>query len=138
MPSLRDLTTDECWARLRAEYTALVSFAHEGDLHAMPVNISVRDRSVWFRTEQGTKLAAARAGARMVVAVEWHDDLDHLGWSVAARGPAAVVPDGPPPDDAPVVRPWRQDAQYGEWVRVAVDTITGRQLALGTPPDREQ
>ena len=133
MPVLTELTVDECWARLQAEYTALVAFVHEDDVHVLPVNMSAHDRVIWFLTEAGTKLDAARAGVRMAVAVEWHDDVDHLGWSVTARGPSDVVPEGPGHEDRPVVRPWRRDAQRGQWVRIAVDTITGRQLALGSP-----
>ena len=133
MPILTELTVDECWARLQAEYTALVAFVHDHEIHVQPVNISAHDSSVWFRTQAGTKLDAARAGVRMAVAVEWHDEVDHLGWSVAARGPSQVVPDGPSHEQGMVVRPWRRDAQEGQWVRIAVDTITGRQLALGSP-----
>ena len=128
MPSLAELTPAECWTRLAAAYTAIVAFAHEDDVHVLPVNVCVRDRQVWFRTAEGLKLRAAAAGVRMAVAVERHDEVEHHGWSVCARGPASVEPDGPPRRDAPIVRPWRRDAHDGAWVRVAVDTITGRQL----------
>lgn len=128
MPTLVELPSDECWRRLAAEYTALLSFAFEDDVHVVPVNLCVRDRDVWFRTAEGAKLRAARAGVRMAVAVERHDDLTHGGWSVSARGPAGVEQEGPPARDAPTVRPWRRAAGDGAWVRVAVDTITGRQL----------
>lgn len=136
MPALVELPPAECWTRLAAEYTVLVCFAHDGDVHAMPVNACVRDRQVWFRTTEGVKLRAARAGTRMAVVVERHDDLDHHGWSICARGVAEVDPDGPPARGGPIVRPWRRGARDGTWVRVAVDTITGRQLALGAAPTR--
>lgn len=131
MPRLAELSTAECWTRLAAEYTALVAFAHEGEVHVLPVNVCVRDHDVWFRAGDGVAQQAARSGARMAVAVERHDDLAHAGWSVAARGDAGVDADGPPAQGAPTVRPWRRGAQQGAWVRVAVDTITGRQLVLG-------
>jgi hypothetical protein len=131
MPSLSALPPVECWARLEAVSTAMLAFAHEGDVHVVPVNICVRDRQVWFRTGEGVKRRAARAGVRMAVALEQHDDLSHGGWSVAARGPASLEPDGPPTRGRPTVRPWRRQAQEGDWVRVAVDTIEGRQLVLG-------
>ncbi len=134
MPSLAELTPAECWTRLEAEYTALLSFAHEDDLHCLPVNVCVRDRQVWFRSAEGLKLRAARAGVRMAVAVERHDAIEHGGWSVSARGPASVEEEGPPPGRGPIVRPWRRGAAGGAWIRVAVDTITGRQLVAGTIP----
>ncbi len=134
MPTLVELPPAECWTRLEAEYTALLAFAHDGDVHTMPVNVCVRDRQVWFRTLEGAKLRAARAGVRMAVAVERHDDLDHHGWSVCARGTARVESEGPPARGAATVRPWRRGAGDGAWVRVAVDTITGRQLVAGSSP----
>ena len=136
MPSLVELPPAECWTRLAAEYTVLVCFVHDGDVHAMPVNACVRDRQVWFRTADGVKLRAAQAGSRMAIVVERYDDLVHHGWSVCARGAARVDEGGPPARDAPTVRPWRRGARDGTWVRVAVDTITGRQLDFGRAPVR--
>lgn len=132
MPHLAELPPGECWARLEAEYTALLSFAHEHDVHAMPVNICIRDRQVWFRATEGVKLRAARAGVRMALTVEQHDDLTHGGWSVSARGTASTSDQGPPARGRPTVRPWRRGAQQGTWVHVAVDTITGRELVPGS------
>lgn len=131
MPTLAHLPASECWTRLAAAYTAVVSFAHEGEVHAMPVNCCVRDQAVWFRTASGVKLRAASSGARMAVTIHAHDELQHSGWSVSARGRASIRPEGPSGDGAPTVRPWLRDAGSGQWVRVDVDTITGRQLVLG-------
>lgn len=131
MPHLVDLPPAECWTRLAATSTASLAFALEGDVHVEPVNVCVRDRQVWFRSTDGLKLRAARAGVRMAVAIGAHDDVEHRGWSVTARGPASVEPEGPPAGDRPTVRPWRRDAADGAWVRVAVDTITGRELVPG-------
>lgn len=131
MPTLATLPVVECWTRLAGEYTAMLSFCHDGDVHAMPVNIVVRDRQVWFRAPEGAKLRAARGGTRMALAVHRQDAIDHAGWSVTARGRASVEEDGPPFDGGPPVRPWAMEARNGAWVHVAVDTITGRQLVLG-------
>lgn len=131
MPSLVDLPPVECWSRLEAASTASLAFTFEGDVHVEPVNVCVRHRQLWFRSGHGLKLRAARAGVRMAVAIGSHDDLEHVGWSVTARGPASVDPDGPAAEGRPTVRPWRRDAVGGHWVRIAVDTITGRELVLG-------
>ncbi len=128
MPTLGTMEVEDCWARLRGEYTAVLAFCHEADVHVMPVNLCVRGEQVWFRAADGAKLRAARAGSRMAVSVSRHDDLDHGGWSVTARGPATVMADGPPDDGSPAVRPWVLEARDGRWIRVVVDTITGRQL----------
>lgn len=134
MPTLAALPVVECWTRLEAEYTAMLSFCHDGDTHAMPVNFCVRDRQLWFRAPEGVKLRAARSGARMALSVHRQDAIEHAGWSVTARGPATVEPEGPSSRGTPTVRPWALEARGGTWVRVAVDTITGRQLVLGPVP----
>lgn len=134
MPHLAELPTAACWRRLQAAYTAVLAFTHEGDVHAMPVNVCARDGQIWFRATEGVKLRAARARARMAVVVEWHDELAHTGGSVTARGDAREAPEGPPPALRPPVRPWWGDAQRGTWVVVAVDTITGRALRSGGGP----
>ncbi len=129
MPTLRALPTSECWSRLGAAYTAVLAFCHDDDVHVMPVNLSVGDEQIWFRTNEGTKLRAARQGARMAVAVHQEAALEHGGWSVTARGPATVVVEGPPrAGGVPTVRPWALDAREGQWVHIAVDAITGREL----------
>ena len=131
MPQLAPLPPVECWHRLEAASTAFAAFTFEGDVHVEPVNVCVRDRQVWFRATDGLRLRAARAGVRVAVAIGAHDDLEHRGWSVTARGAASVDPDGPPARGRPTVRPWRREAMQGAWVRVPVDTITGRELVPG-------
>lgn len=132
MPRLAALPAAECWRRLAREYTAVVAFCHEDDVHVMPVNIGVRDHQVWFRTAEGAKLRAARAGARMAVSVQHHVDLDHVGWSLTARGPARVEATGPTGIGAPSVRPWLLTARDGAWVCITVDAITGRRIRSAT------
>lgn len=134
MPTLRALPTAVCWSRLGAAYTAVLGFCHEDDVHVMPVNLCVWNEQVWFRTNEGVKLRAAREGVRMAVAVHQEAALEHGGWSVTARGPVTVTADGPPRvSGARTVRPWALDAREGQWVRIAVDAITGREL--GHAPD---
>lgn len=131
MPTLTELSAAASWDRLAAAYTVLLAFAHDGDVHVMPVNAGAHDQQVWFRTTGDNALRAAGAGARMAVAIEHHDAFSHTGWSVTARGPARVAPEGPGTTGQATVRPWRGDARDGTWVCIAVDTITGRQLAVG-------
>lgn len=128
VPTLDTLPIAECWARLRGEYTAVLAFCHEHDVHVMPVNVGTRDEQIWFRAAEGVKLRAARDGARMAVSVQHHVELDHGGWSVTARGHARVEEEGPPHGGVPTVRPWMLTARSGQWVCIDVDTITGRQL----------
>ena len=76
MPHLEPVPERDCWELLGAAVTAQVSFWHEDEIHAMPVNIMVRDGQVWFRTpDEGIKVRAATANVRMAVAVAPPPDL---------------------------------------------------------------
>ncbi len=131
MPHLTPVPDVDCWDVLGAAVTAHVSFWHEDEIHAMPVNIMVRDGQIWFRTRpDGVKLRAAAANVRMAVAVTPPPDgLDHLGVSATARGPSRLAE---PPVGGITVRPWAPDARDGAWVCVDVDTVVGRRLAPGS------
>lgn len=134
MPTLTEMPTAACWQHLAAAYTVTLCFAHDGDVHAMPMNALVQDGEVWVRTAGAVAHRAAEHGVRMAVTVGEHDRADHTGWSVTARGPATVDDDGPAADGAPPLRPWRGRARDdGVWVRIDVDTITGRRLGAGGP-----
>lgn len=134
MPTLSEMPTAACWQHLSAAYTVTLCFAHDGDVHAMPMNALVRDGEVWVRTAGEVARRAAEHGVRMAVTVGEHDRAEHTGWSVTARGPAAVADDGPRPGGDLPLRPWRREARdEGTWVRIDIDTITGRRLGAAGP-----
>ena len=134
VPTLAEMPTAACWQHLAAAYTVTLCFAHDDDVHAMPMNAQVRDGEVWLRTSGRVARRAAVAGVRMAVTVGEHDRTEHPGWSVTARGPATVMDEGPAPGAGPSLRPWRPEARdTGTWIRISVDTITGRRLGAAGP-----
>lgn len=134
MPTLATMSTAACWQQLAAAYTVTLCFAHDDDVHAMPMNALVRDGEVWVCTAGDAARRAAERGVRMAVTVGEHDLAEHSGWSVTARGPAGIAADGPSFGDARPMRPWRPEARdAGTWVRIDVDTITGRRLGAAGP-----
>ena len=132
MPHLAPVPPADCWDMLGRAVTAQVAFWHEDDIHAMPVNIMVRDGQVWFRTRTGgVKHRAASASARMAISVAVvTTGPDHLGVSATVRGPARLAE---PPPGGITARPWAPEARAGVWVCVDVCTVEGRQLAPGMP-----
>jgi uncharacterized protein len=93
-----------------------------------PVNFALDGRAVVFRTNEGTKLYAARHG---VVAFECDavDRVYRTGWSVLVSGDAELVDD--PAETARLERlplaPWSA-APKPVWVRIRPRTITGRRI----------
>ena len=59
----------------------------------LPVNFTIDDRKIFFRTEPGLKLDAARAGAVVCLEVDDYDVMSHTGSSVLATGRLRLITD---------------------------------------------
>jgi nitroimidazol reductase NimA-like FMN-containing flavoprotein (pyridoxamine 5'-phosphate oxidase superfamily) len=59
----------------------------------LPVSYLVMDGAIYFRTSEGSKLAAATAGAVVAFEVDEYDLGAGTGWSVLAVGQGEVVHD---------------------------------------------
>jgi len=92
----------------------------------LPVNYTLDERSVVFRTDPGSKLDAAAAGAPVAFEVDAVDERDRTGWSVVVRGRAGEVAD---PADLQRLRalplyPWAPGAK-ARYVRIRSAVVTG-------------
>src|SRR5947207_1756875 len=83
------LSEDESWNRLSgvALGRLVTSFADEPEI--FPVNFAVQDRTVLFRTAEGTKLFSAVAHRTVVFEADDHNVAE--GWSVIVRGRAKLL-----------------------------------------------
>jgi nitroimidazol reductase NimA-like FMN-containing flavoprotein (pyridoxamine 5'-phosphate oxidase superfamily) len=127
---LEELDVDEC-LRLAGECVlGRLAVVVDGQPLVFPVNFVLDGSAVVLRTDEGTKLYAARHGA---VAFEC-DDVDrlyHTGWSVIMTGHAEEV--RAPDEVARLARlplgPWCPVAKP-VWLRLRPRTITGRRIPL--------
>lgn len=108
-----------------------VAFADEGDPNwpvVLPVNFVALDRTIYFRTFEGSKLYAALRRQRVAFEVDAIDRAWQGGWSVLAIGHLDVVRD---PQVTQAV-----DAALTSWaapadeqlVGLAVERISGREI----------
>jgi|SRR6185437_9626382 len=127
------LTEDESWDLLgTAPLGRLVtSFADEPEI--FPVHFAVQDRTVLFRTAEGTKMFSAVANRTVLFEADDHNAAE--GWSVIVRGRARVLK-----TDADIAeadraghRPWIAAAKP-HYVRIAPSDVTGRRFVFD-PPD---
>ena len=96
-----------------------------------PVNYMMDGDSIVFRTDEGTKLHSARAGATVAFEIDGVDPVHRLGWSVLARGvlePVAAT-------DASSERAVLPAAPYPEGrrthvVRISSPHLTGRRIPV--------
>jgi uncharacterized protein len=120
------LSEMESWALLRGRPVGRLATAVAKIPDVFPVNYVVDDRSIVFRTAQGSKLLGLVINNQVAFEVDdWEQDLG--GWSVVCRGRASVLED---PDERARaatldLKPWLPTVKT-HYVRIAVDHIVGR------------
>jgi nitroimidazol reductase NimA-like FMN-containing flavoprotein (pyridoxamine 5'-phosphate oxidase superfamily) len=87
------LSQDESWRRLGGLALGRLVTSFAGEPEIFPVNYVVQERTVLFRTSEGTKLFSAVANSTVVFEADDHNVAE--GWSVIVRGRAKCCV--PPP-----------------------------------------
>jgi hypothetical protein len=125
---LRALAERECFELVATQVVGRVAVVVAGRARVFPVNYVLDRGQIVFRTDEGTKLDAARAGATVTFQVDQSDPIYHTGWSVMAVGPLEAVTD--PHDLARVrglpIRAWGRTGNH--WVRMPIASISGRRI----------
>lgn len=127
--ALRELAEQDCLQLLASRVVGRVALVEEGEVRVFPVNYLFDRGEILFRTDDGVKLDAARAGGAATFEVDDSDPLYHTGWSVMATGKLQEVTEqdalhrvqGLP------LRAWGGTGRH--WIRLAIASITGRRIA---------
>jgi uncharacterized protein len=127
--ALKELAERECVELLATQVIGRVAVVVDGRASVFPVNYVLDRGHIVFRTDEGTKLDAARAGATVTFEVDRSDPMYHTGWSVMATGPLEAVTER---DDlervsALPVRAWGRTGNH--WVRMPIASISGRRIS---------
>lgn len=134
MAELRELSYAECRALLVRQRAGRVAVATADGPHIIPLNYSVVDESIVFRTTPFSVLATYGRNAKLAFEVDHFEDEHRLGWSVVARGRADVISD---PEELNRIRrvcaplPWADGAR-NLYFRLDWKELSGR--ALGRAP----
>jgi nitroimidazol reductase NimA-like FMN-containing flavoprotein (pyridoxamine 5'-phosphate oxidase superfamily) len=132
-PRPGDLVTIEpqaCVELLEAAPWVRIGFVADGMPSVLPVNVLLHDDAIFFRTAPGSKLGSAAASGTVAVEADGGDEATRIGWSVLARGQASIVTD-PTLEEALFnlpFEPWAIPDDNFFWVRVEVESITGRKI----------
>ncbi|MEU9190207.1 pyridoxamine 5'-phosphate oxidase family protein [Streptomyces sp. NPDC048484] len=126
-PEFVELELEECWRRLSTHGVGRLATTTAEGPTVLPVNYSVVDGSIAFRTAPGSTSASA-VGARVAFEVDHIDETFSRGWSVLVRGPARGVTD---PDavrrltEQAYSKPWT-GGRRDMWVCLDPVDVTGR------------
>ncbi len=125
------------WGRLDSVTLGRLVTSFAGEPEIFPVNFVVQDRTVLFRTAEGTKLFSAVANRTVVFEADDHNVAE--GWSVIVRGRAHVLKTNAEIQQAERAQllPWTATLKP-HYVRVSPSEITGRHFKFGPEPDRTE
>ena len=130
---LEELDRSECLRLLAGAPLGRLGVVIEGRPLVFPVNFTLDGGAIVLRTNEGTKLHAARSDP-VAFECDGIDGAYHTGWSVLALGTAEEV--AHPSEVARLERlpltPWCAAAKP-IWLRIRPTTITGRRI----PPHGE-
>ena len=126
-----ELTVEQCWELLESNVFGRLAYRLVDEVHLVPVNYVVDNRSLLIRTGSGNKLLAAALQSDIAFEIDWHDDRE--AWSVVARGRLRRLADGER----------RRADNHAEWTWVTTpkddvielqpDVVTGRRFRLQVP-----
>ena len=144
MHNHREMDPAECRARLASQSGGVgrLAFNTETGPTIYPVNFTVDERAVVFRTNPYSGLGALCYGVDVAFEVDHLDPKTHEGWSVVVKGHAEIIDNPADRDRLRSLRlqpqPWADGARP-MYVRIPWREITGRVVGrdwLGTPrPD---
>ena len=133
---LEDRVAGECLRLLATQGIGRVAFIVDGEPTVLPVNFTLVEDVVVFRTAAGSAFDVLVREAEVAFEVDQADLAYHSGWSVVGRGRAEGLEQAMTVDalEQLPLRPWGLAAAPG-WIGVRLREITGRRLVqLTTRP----
>jgi len=133
--AVRVLSELECWHLLDGASFGRLAVSVRNQPEIFPLNYYADDRTVLFRTSEGTKLLELTINA--LVAFEGDGYTDTEAWSVVVKGTARVLESQSEifaADQLPLT-PWIPTLKY-VYVRIEPTEITGRRFERGPEPER--
>lgn len=131
--AVTNLSEVECWELLATQKLGRLGTSVVNEPEIFPVNFVVDDRTILFRTAQGSKLLELTINNKVAFEVDDHDD--EKGWSVLIRGVAEALEHSTEIDAAQRLglTPWVPTVKK-TFVRIRPHVITGRRFTFGAEP----
>jgi uncharacterized protein len=125
----QELSKSDCFEFLERNNLGRLAFVDDLGPIVIPVNYVLDRHVLVIRTDEGTKLQAARSGTKVAFEIDGTDAASGSGWSVLVRGEAAAVADPAELErlgNLPV-RPLAPGSK-SHYIRVLPALLTGRRI----------
>lgn len=124
----------ECFGLLAQTHLGRVGVTIGALPAIFPVNYTMRAGCIYFRTDKGTKFAAAVRGAAVAFQIDSFDIRYHHGWAVQAVGIAHEVPEPEASEllDVLPLEPWAP-GPHEHLVRITPEFVSGRRIDFPGP-----
>lgn len=134
VPEAEILDPEECWTLLAETTVGRLAVIVDGHPDVFPVNFTVEDQTLIFRTGGGTKQRAIQSDSTVALEADAVSAQFGLAWSVVVKGKAVETqPTGAALDE---IRrglfPWQGVGQE-HLVRIVPESVTGRRFSLTAP-----
>jgi nitroimidazol reductase NimA-like FMN-containing flavoprotein (pyridoxamine 5'-phosphate oxidase superfamily) len=126
---LEILGTEACWDLLDNTSAGRLAVVTDNRPQIFPVNYAIEDRTIVFRTEAGSKLAALDGNPNVCFEIDRLDVAEKKGWSVLVQGQASAVrrPDELHTLDALHLEFWAT-GDKPNYVRITPTVVSGRRI----------
>ena len=134
MSSVEKLSENQCWELLRGAEVGRLAVIVGDHPEIFPVNFSVDQGTVLFRSAKGTKVSSTLTDAPVAFEADGFDAETGLVWSVVIKGHATsfrAIDEAVDSFDVEV-RPW-QAGKKERFVRIRPHEVTGRRFPKSTP-----
>jgi nitroimidazol reductase NimA-like FMN-containing flavoprotein (pyridoxamine 5'-phosphate oxidase superfamily) len=131
---LRELTYDECVARLRAGRIGRVSVTHQALPAILPVNYVFDGGAIVFRTRTGSMLDWACRGSVVAFEIDELDEAGTRGWSVLVVGVAGGLEGSERVRAVNLGLASALGDSTDHFVGIPIGTISGRQIVGPSEP----
>ena len=132
-PEIVSLSESDCWSYLRGQELGRVTITARGRVQVFPVNYSVDQESIVFRTAPGTKLDYGPSSLSCFE-VDAYSRHSLEGWSVMAFGRLEEITHGEDDRSRALrrlpIRPVAPGSRM-HWIAMLVDEVTGRYFSGG-------
>ncbi|MCB0948804.1 MAG: pyridoxamine 5'-phosphate oxidase family protein [Mycobacterium sp.] len=128
------LPESECWQLLSSAPLGRLVTSADGSPEIFPVNFVVQNRTVLFRTAEGTKLISSAINNQVLFEADDYSAAE--GWSVIVKGVARSLHTDQEIEEAERVQllPWTATVKE-HYIRVLPTRVTGRRFRFGRDAD---